>query len=294
MSSEPKKTMFVLGDQVTDCILTFKNVYLDPDRKQNDDSANRETVTYYKSRGGVHTLIGLLNNSNLSENFEYLDNTTFGNGSDTLSRWIEKEDGVFLVDQFGVLGKCVPPEQTPTPQIDNDIANLKKSNIIVAYNMSDKNKYERLTNDNSNYDKCEFILLRTKIRENRQLTPFSSALRESDKLLRKTILLFTAANLRQGGFNIQKGVSWEQLATETINSLKKIEKYNVFEAIIVCFANEGCLIYRGKSEKATLFFYPDEIEGDYSLKYEKRVFASTITMQATLAYALAHISSKED
>jgi hypothetical protein len=290
--SSGQKTIFVLGDQVTDCILTSKNEYLDPNRSLNDDSSNRESVTIYESRGGVHTLSGIV--SKLSDAFTFFENKTFANGSDTISQWTKKGDGLFLVNQFGVLKKGGVPTTASSQVYPEDIDNLKKSNIIVVYNISDKNTYNELTSDPNNFNACELMLLRTKLCENGQLTEFAKKLDVHSGLLSKTILLLTATNLRQGGFNIQKGVSWEQLVTETINSLKKIEKHNIFEAIIVCFANEGCLIYHGKCGKATLFFYPHEIEGDHSLKSGKRVFASTITMQVAIAYALAHITSDKD
>jgi len=169
--------------------------------------------------------------------------------------------------------------------------NLKKSEIITIYNMSNNTYCSEDYLKNLEPCKCESVLFRTGFYKGKSPTAFFTRFCKNTQLAPKTILLFNVNELRRGGFNIHKGVSWEQLAMQTISALKYINKkndnkaYGDFKAIVVCFNHEGCLIF--SKDFIKLFFYPNEIEGDFVLKHKRYVFGPVIVMQAALALAVS-------
>jgi len=305
-----KKNVCVLGDSINDIILVRDSPW-DPYHSSNPDLFTHDKVRIHQTPTGTHTLIRLLREiSNLHEisngfvilnspqhkyekqkNSEMLyDNIEYN--LEVVSEWVEDDNNrLFLVEQIGEAD--AKRKMKGADDICTAIAN---SNIIAVYNVSDT--LYCLGTDLDNVKTGCYIVFRTifhnKEDKKERITKFLKQV--SDKnMLDKTILLFDVNELRQGGSNIQKGVSWERLVKDTIRSLKDIPKYDQIGAIVVCFNYEGCLVY-SKAESNPkypfgwykLFFYDAEIEGTFVTKEKKRVSGTIATMQASLVHALTN------
>lgn len=315
--TDVEKKIFFLGDDVEDTILISPNKHLDPSRSSNYDLPNRNIVTMHKKHGGTQTLATLFNR--LKTGFVVLKADTPVKGVGGLSEWEQKDATIqargkkpdkkkrsFLVKHFGFFDDADEKNsgKFSTKRGKKELAlsyknfeDLKKSKIIAIYNMSNHNMYcsQEQLEDLRKSDSCQFVLFRTMFSNGKKPTAFFERFFTDKKLVPKTILLFNVNELRREGFNIQKGTTWELLVTQTITALEYIkEKYvyekQSFKAIVVCFNNEGCLIISGNSGK--LFFYPNEIEGDFVLRHGKYVFGSVTVMQAALALALSSSDSE--
>ena len=277
--SPTRKKIFVLGDRPTDLILVHENPRLDSNRNSKYNLDNRGEVTEYTRSSGIDTLKKIFDE--MDKEFEaYKPSIPVKACLKTISVWEKRKDALFFARDIGVSVKPIKKELD-----GNDVKNLEKSDIIVVYDMGSceycsKEQLEGIGNGG-------LILFRTMF-PNKDGTPFFKFLQDNSKLANKTILLFNVNELRRGGFNIEKGISWETIVKQTTAALKIIydKKYSV-TAFIVCFDQEGCLIYYGETGNVELFFYPDEIEGDFVLREKKRVFGSIITMQVSLAYTLS-------
>ena len=208
--------------------------------------------------------------------------------SDNISK---KETGLFLTKDLGFLPLNKKPLKTNNKKIltikrltENAFEKISQSDIITIYNISDDKYFdESFSLSNLNIKEHALILFKTKFNPKMKYTEFFNTFCEEIKLVSKTILLVTTDDLRRGGLDVKKGLSWEQLIHETATALQSIKHYDKFGAIVVCFDYEGCLIYLNGT--ITSFFYPAEIEGDSILRGIQKYGAGT-TMQVSLAWAL--------
>lgn len=265
--------IFVMGDIAEDLILVPQNKYIDVNRKSNYDLFTRDLITSYRSQSGCMTLGELLR---ACGDFEVCESKNSETSLETISEWKSIGSRLYLTNHIGLINEGM--RDNIIPLASEDLINMKSSDIVAIYNMS--NTFFCNKEQLQSIGETAIILLRTKFENNRQPSNFLKMLGEA-KLCQQTILLFNVNELRRAGFNINKGVSWEQLLIETMKSIKMIPDYNEYMYIIVCFNHEGCLIYSKDVQK--LVFYPGEIEGDYVIKNDKKVFGPIICMQAYIA-----------
>ncbi len=103
-------------------------------------------------------------------------------------------------------------------------------------------------------------------------------------LMDKTILYTTVDDMRRAGFNIRKGLSWEQLTFETCRSIQSSDYLEGFRAIIVKYDNEGFFVYADGC--ASVAYYADMMEAAMTHAATGRVFGSTIVVIAGLTHAI--------
>ncbi|MCL2173105.1 MAG: AAA family ATPase [Candidatus Bathyarchaeota archaeon] len=302
--SKKQKSVFILGDKVKESILVAEKNRMGTNSRSIHE-LTRDTVKEHINDAGTSTLKELFNALNDSIKVsDYLlpDDCTITIFSEWY-KWSEEKDcekqGLFLKKYAGITNNL--EELIEHPKSLPGLCNaFTENDIIVVYNLSESQMYcsckdlQGLKNKN--------ILFRTIFKEGKVPTKFFNELYAGDRngyLSNQTILIFDVSDLRQSGFNVQKGVSWDQLVAQTVNALKCIQNYNNFKAIVVCFDCDGCLLYKpmkaDKSNEAIdLFFYPGYNEGDFVLKQGHRVSSKVITMQASLTYALSSDKTLEE
>ena len=280
------KKIVVIGDKMTD-------IYLLPN--QSSEPLTRNMGRMQSSPSGVDMLTGFIEKMTMKP-------TLLGGNSEplltTISEMEEKEKRLYLKKQIGLFPN--PKTKNDDTAEDNsdslttaDLDSLQNSDIVAIYNTRDEATYapqdqwEKL----KNAENAKLILLRTLFEETKNNSVFLELINDSG-LAAQTILIFNVDELRMRGFNIRKGVSWEQLSFQTAEAIKKIPNYESFKYILVCFDHEGCFVY-SKRNGSSLFYYPDEIERDYAYAQNRRIFGSTITMQASLIYHFASATTND-
>lgn len=291
MGDNDSKKIFIMGDYVNDLILVNER------RKAinysfNFDLFTRDVINSFNSSSGVETLEGIIkeyDKFSRSNSFEILAQTSKDITSQTISEWREENSRLFLEHHIGLMGV-----DENIKIFGTDLENLGNCECVAVYNMSGcameiepngaKNAEEAIVEKLAENTRLKLALIRTMFLENQKYTNLVEKISQNEDVSQKTILLFNVNELRRGNFNITKGLSWEQLVKETVCALEKIENLSKFKAIVVCFNHEGCLIIEGETKK--LICYNNEIEGDYVLNVQKRVFSPILTMQAVLIIGL--------
>lgn len=278
----------ILGDRIEDFILISKHKRSRVNLSMNYDLFTRDVINSYTSHSGVDVLHRLLAGYYAGED----TNVSVNKGaftSKTISEWREEsvrkegkeEKHLYLEKHIGLT-----EVNEATIELDEEnMTALQTADTVLVYNMSSKEYVYQGGKINifESMKKADNIIIRTKFEKDQKCTQLLEDL-SGTGLQKKAILLFNVNELRRGGFNIRKGVSWEQLMTETYDALKKIDGDKRFKAIVVCFNHEGCLVVQG--DEITLICYGDEIEGDFVIRKNKRAFSPILTMQAVLAIGL--------
>ena len=299
------KKVYIFGDIIEDVILVRDNPR-DLDHSSNPDLFTHDKVKIYTKHTGTPTLLELLDK--LSENITILNRTqitenllwdkinqqSVKSNLKTFSEWVKDDDGkLFLVDQAGE-DEIDTISHLEVKQSNNK--DIVDSEIISVYNMSDTLYYsDSVLSRIAEKAVVQHIVIRTmfhdKENKDERITNFLKLLSKYPTLVNKTILVFDVNELRQGGFNVPKGVSWESLLKDTIRSLKDIPQFDSLEAIVACFNYEGCLVCSrenvNKDYSYRLFFYVNEIENAFVTREQKRVSGTITTMQASLIRALS-------
>lgn len=180
--------------------------------------------------------------------------------------------------------------------INFESENITTKTIAVIYNMVSKpNAKEEAEGIATSIEKCPASIIRARWNESTLL----KELLQHEDAAKKAILVFNTDGLRQAGLNIRPGISWEQMVLETKQVVdemtvevkadgkketKKVKVLELCKAVIVCMKHEGCMLFCG--ENVHLFYYCDEIEGDFIKNKNQPVFGSTSTMQATVAIGM--------
>jgi hypothetical protein len=263
--------LFIGGDSAIDEIIV-DNI------KLNDVHVFKEEVNVYKIDASAKLLHEIIKN--------YINNQTdiltgFTSDSEskylTLSRWVEKtidnKTGLFLDQYIGV-------KSPQGPDYDNKSENIQDKQIAVicdVYN-SKYGYYNDLADKFTGW-----IVVRTLPEKDRKMSYLMQKLyRKGNK--EKIIILLNSKDLRNAGYDISAGISWEQLITETYRALSG-SGWSKFAYLIICFEHEGIMLFDNTHRKHTVIFYPNEIEGDY-LRNHSKVFGHLITFQAALAICL--------
>jgi hypothetical protein len=284
---------YILGDKVEDTLLISR-------QKKYNNLRSAVIQEMHKTNGGTQTLSNLLKEMKIESEFLYSDNPA--KVARTLSEWVEKEVSiqgktvkrVFLEKRSGFYVDSdektnEKPLEEKMADAVNKLENCKLAAIHdICYSTPHLENYLAALKKNVQQ---KHVLFRTKFYTVTNSKTFFSQFCTDVDLVKQTILLFDVNDLRPVFSSIQKGVSWEQLTTQTLSSLKHISKlggnieHRDFKAIVVCFNQEGCLVYSKDGVK--LFFYPDEIEGDSVLTHKKDIFSIVTVMQASLTLALS-------
>lgn len=267
--------IFIMGDSIEDHIFVSSNRTHNINFAMNYDLFSRDIISSYTTNSGAHILYNLLVKFFGETNIDKTDELT----SRTVSEWNEEKGQFYLSNHVGVM-----PKLKEIKFIPNKLRNLRKSDVVIIYNMNAE--AENYVDENNNkicivdlLNKAKSIIVRT-CWNSKQYTSIVEEISNS-QVANNTILLCNVNELRRGGFNIHKGVSWEQLVIETSNAIGSIARIDEFKAVVVCFNHEGCLLY--EKGKKTLIYFCDEIEGDYVIKEKKRSFGPILTMQSILA-----------
>lgn len=302
--------IFVMGDCIKDLVLISEHKKKNLNLNMNYDLFTRDVVESFESTSGIQVLYQFLKKF-------YEDNNVYAQEeisttSSTISEWrkqkIDGEERLYLEKHIGLTMRTEPYIYLS----ERDISMLEETEYLAIYNMSPAKYIHKSKKEDNNgkmgiekieiklkehlkkNNKLKGIILRTNFEEGQNTTEFVKDLfdTENDELCEKTVLLFNVNELRRGDFNIKKGVSWEQLLYETSNAIKKIKNYDKYKGIVICFNHEGCLLY--KNGKIYLFYYCDEIEGDFVIKTGKRTFGPIMTMQFVITIGLRENKELED
>jgi hypothetical protein len=289
------KRVFILGDKACDTLLIPKKKSMVP--SGTSDYYGQGELQEIKKSGGTHTIKGLLTAMNV---FTVFDNPKSSDSLHTISMWSSKDiceecnssgKGLFLTRRIGItdIDQTLKDERL----ITSNAQQLAKSDIVVIYNLSEKVYCSEQQLASIVSKTVQTVLFRTTFNPDKKTTRFFDLVCTTKDLSKKTILLFSVDDLRRAGFNIQKGISWEQLAIQTMAAIQELltVRKTVFKAVVVCFNNEGCLVVL--DSKATLYYYPEEIEADFNLKHNKDVFGTFATLKTSIVYALAHNSLQD-
>ena len=204
-----------------------------------------------------------------------------------ISKWarqvIENEDRLFLSSDVGIYEE----EFADTGVKDFIAGQLDGHEIVAIYDASDYLDYSYI----SGIDNRPWIIIRACLQSNRKYSGLIKKMCEPEHCIRreKTIVILSVNEMRNCGFEINEGVSWEQLTYQTCNSIENSETLSKFGYIIVCFGQEGCLIW--SREKTYLVYYPTEIEGDYCDRVKRNVFGKMHTFHFAFIRVLALLLS---
>ena len=297
--------IFILGDKIEDFILIAERNNPNINTSLNYDLFTRDVIDSYITYSGADVLDELIKGCfPENSNVRVYRNSSEEINSKTVSEWRrehlsdepynEKKQDHFDIDADRLfLEKHIGLTEPRKAIILNkkDIDNLAKAGTIVIYNMiaDIKAENDETLDINSLMSGAKSVIVRTKFLDGQQYTPLVKNISENKAVAGKTILICNVNELRRGGFNIKKGVSWEQLVIETNNAIESIPDIKRFMAVIVCFNHEGCIVYGHANENISLrelHYYCDEIEGDYVIKEHKRVFSPIITMQSVITVLL--------
>ena len=299
--SEKQDSIFVLGDRIEDFILIAERNHPNVNSNLNYDLFTRDVIDSDITYSGVDALEKLISEYYKGNgNIAVVRNSSKDINSKTVSEWRKEKisdelcgDGLQNQAKEGTnrlflekhIGLTEPEKRIVLTQ--TDVSKLKKAKTVVIYNMiaeifTNKDKKPDI---NSLLCNAKSIIVRTKFLDGQKYTSLVSEISKDQAIAGKTVLICNVNELRRGGFNIRKGISWEQLLNETNNAIESIKGIKKFKAVIVCFNHEGCIVYEHKNEKTTLrelHYYCDEIEGDFVIKEHKRVFSPIITMQTVI------------
>jgi|GEM_PF-5668504 len=208
----------VLGDKLTDFIMV-RDQNEKSDKSPASMSFTQEHLTQHITSSGTHTLQKVF--EELRDQIEVLPLGSTDNETAFAEWYVGKEkNSLFLKEYFGIFDNVTSGITKEKALQETDIENIRTSDIITIYNMNNLFNYcmeQNLTDIND----TTLILFRTKFTDGKKSTKFFKLLydlnhQHSTKLANQTILLLKAAELRDAGFNIQKSVSWEQLAIRTM------------------------------------------------------------------------------
>jgi hypothetical protein len=128
------------------------------------------------------------------------------------------------------------------------------------------------------------LLIRTRLRRGAQLPPFICGMKQQRE---STVLLLNIDEMQWAGFFIEKPVSWEQVLRETAQCIREIEEHEKFLAIVVCFKNQGAVIYC--KDYYSLVFFEDAIGDLSSDSGDNQIYGSMMVSQAALTVALVRL-----
>jgi len=277
--------ILVCGDSATDQIIEM--------RKLDSPHVHADTIKIYYKYAFAKQLYKIL--KNYFENIKKQYSCVYDFSSEplfyTISKWMKQtidddnNERLFFNEHVGtqrLLNK-------PSHEINWDIKiryikNKKIAAVCDIYDSDEEYYYSALK-------EFEWIVVRTLLQENKPSHLLERIINDEFNL-KKTIVILHSADLRKAGFEIKKGVSWEQIIIETNEILSK-EPWNKFAYLIVCFEHEGALLFDNKNKEYTTLFYPNEIEGDY-LKNRQKVFGMLNTFHAAIIAHLCNYNNKND
>lgn len=298
--------IYVFGDRARDEILIPAR---EPSSGKTASGAHDGQFGYraekYTAACGVDLLQQIVNSPNEDQKDNSEDDSKNNSKKkwavETVSEWKLKKDEkkpdqkrLYLQRQNGYMENKNSPVMVDTER-------LEKARIAVVYNMVSEKFQDAQTKETiepskivSDLGKCEYSIIRARWGKSKLL----DALWKNTQASKKAILIFNVDGLRQAGLNIRSGISWEQMVLETKQAVtgmtvetgtkgsEKTEKVlKLCKAVIICMKHEGCMLFCG--EEVHLFYYCDEIEGDFVKKKDQTVFGSTSTMQAAVAMGMA-------
>lgn len=291
MTGSDANQVYILGDKIKDFILISDGSKKNINYSMNYDLFTRDAVHSNTTNSGIDMLKNFLERA--QTNCVIMENKLKDATSHTISEWVQKGNKgthLYLERHIG----SIVSQNVDICLNQDDLNDLKNSKTIVVYNMFSEiyfgEKKDDLSDILSSMINAENIIIRTKFEEGQRCTPLVTAILNDENVASKSILIFNVNELRRGGFNIRKGVSWEQLVIETGKAIKSIANINKCKAIIVCFNHEGCLLVQG--EKKKLICYCNEIEGDFVIRKQKRSFGPILTMQAIITVDLMENKGK--
>jgi hypothetical protein len=275
MTKESK--VFVCGDSAQDLLDIYKPHKIGA--KHHLDA----NISFMKHQlGSAWTLYKLLGNPDPTLLDLQIARTT---GSD----WVEKKGRLFLHKYRGTTVQA--PIRLPKDQQNSQngaAESIKNCGIIAICDLydSDHTIYREVIKYNDAWKVIRTIFHKEK--PSRLV-----AMLHTSKCSEKSIIILNARDLREAGFEIKRGLSWEQLVKQTVEVINSRDVLKKNRFIIVCFEHDGVLLLdRNKNEK-TLFFYPNNIEGDYVKSEGGYPFGLLVTFQAAITITLKELCKNE-
>lgn len=111
----------------------------------------------------------------------------------------------------------------------------------------------------------------------------------NEDLAKKTIALVTIDSLRDHALNIRKGLSWDQMFTETLKELERIESIDKLKCLVVVFHHEGCLVRFSKDKRCVLFCSPTKLESAFEAELKNTPHSSMTLLQAVIVQGLEQL-----
>jgi len=280
--------VLVCGDSATDQIIEMKRL--------DSPHVHTGTIKIHKSSAFAEQLYQIIENyfnlypsNDQSIKPPFVQYYSSKSLSFTVSEWImqkvDDKERLFFNEHIGTeKPEGEDEDEGSYSKIEINISKKKIAAVCDIYN-TDENYYYNVLKE------FEWIVVRTLLQE-KEPSRLLSRLIGDKQNLNKTIVILHSADLRKAGFEIKKGVSWEQLITETYEIISG-EPWNKFSFLIICFEHEGALIIDNNNKNYTAIFYPNEIEGDY-LKNRQKVFGMLNTLHATIIAHLCNHVINED
>ena len=270
------KKVFVCGDSGIDEIIVDKV-------KLSSTPVFNETIDVFKIGASANLLQEIIKNySHILIDSEYNPEPEFR----TISKWSRKtknnKPGLFLNEYIGVhpKSKC----KITLDEIKKLISDKKVVAVCDVYN-SDYEYYNFFVEFNG------WIVVRT-LPQNEGITHLLEKLKRNTH--KKTIVILNSNDLRKAGFKITKGVSWEQLITETHKALSKYP-WSKLAYLVVCLEHEGVMIFNNVNKEYIALFYPNEIEGDHLRSNDNdKVYGILTTFQAAIVIHLCKMDDNDD
>jgi len=279
--------ILVCGDSATDQIIEK--------RRLDSPHVHADTIKIYYKAAFAEQLYEIIKNdpalfsqNNQCSSFvQYFDSKSL---SFTVSEWmlqtVDDKECLFFNEHRGTQYKSEESEDNSCNKIEIKISEKKVAAVCDIYNKNENCYYSALAD-------FEWIVVRTLLQKKEPSCLLSRLIKDDqNKNKEKTIVILHSADLRKSGFEIKKGVSWEQIIIETYEILSK-EPWNKFAYIIVCFEHEGALLFNNKNKEYTALFYANEIEGDY-LKNRQKVFGMLNTFHTAIIAHLCNHNGKNN
>jgi hypothetical protein len=214
---------------------------------------------------------------------KYIPNPIYSTKSKWIEKTIDNEQRYFLSEYIG--NHRLQNEVKNHDDLDQKIL----SNDIIICDVYDS-KYQFY---NKLLDTDNWIIVRTLPTDVKKISPLLKILMKR-KNPEKTIIILNSNDLKIAGFNISRGVSWEQLIIETYIELTESELFEFFKYLIVCFEHEGIMTFDNIKKNYSLLYYPKEIEGDYLRKYHSKVFGIVNTFHAVMSIKFYEKDDRSD
>ncbi len=304
-----KDTVFITGSRLLDRLLIYRtesqltSLRLNNEKLSRHDMDKNYMLSFAECESGIDIMGKLLSATGQIQGYctaiDVNDRITFG----TVSKWFcstaNGTTSYFMKESLGQTPSASDGDRS-APQlmgiIDDDIADHVR--IATIYDMEREDTRLSCGLEGSGcfvfnkdqYAGVETIVLRTRFGKHQMPSQTVEEICR-EHLADKTVLYTTVDDMRRAGFNIRKGLSWEQLTFETCRAIRSVDCLAGFRAVIVKYDNEGFLLYN--DGEASITYYANSMENEMSAQATGRVFGSTIAVEAALTHTLLTAESDE-